>query len=421
MRLKGIGSVIVVAAIGAAVAGAPAAVVREYGERVYPALQAAVTPLSNRGSAPAVRSMLVVSSWSACGPPLSGAAGLAYAIGLADRCGCSGAALVVGAAACISGSSCCGATTTARPGVEAALASFHADRATPALVAEARGARGVAVQSSCMRDAHRAGFPAADDGARPAARLAARGRTAAGPHAAHRGVETEAAAGARRTCAPSASAACWRRGFSRRISIRTSRGPERPYVLAHEWAHLSGFAPEEDASFVGLLAALGADRRRRYSAWLFLASEAAMQLHAGDAAIVLADLDRGPAGRSPGDRPRGCSCACRGWIARAGCAYDRAIKSQGADEGVAGYGRVIDLVLGSACWRRRGWRRDARDGNRRRAARSGGRRRSRRGHAPRRPGRVSDRDGVRPRRQRARCGRRRACLRGEGPAGRRTP
>ncbi len=35
-------------------------------------------------------------------------------------------------------------------------------------------------------------------------------------------------------------------------------GPERPYVLAHEWAHLSGYAPEDDASFVGLLAALRA-------------------------------------------------------------------------------------------------------------------------------------------------------------------
>ena len=35
-------------------------------------------------------------------------------------------------------------------------------------------------------------------------------------------------------------------------------GPERPAVLAHEWAHLSGYAPESDASFVGLLAALRA-------------------------------------------------------------------------------------------------------------------------------------------------------------------
>jgi hypothetical protein len=36
------------------------------------------------------------------------------------------------------------------------------------------------------------------------------------------------------------------------------------------------------------------------------------------------------------------------WLDRASwVAYDRAIKSQGAEEGVAGYGRVIDLVLGS--------------------------------------------------------------------------
>ena len=35
-------------------------------------------------------------------------------------------------------------------------------------------------------------------------------------------------------------------------------GPERPAVLAHEWAHLSGYAPESDASFVGLLAAMRA-------------------------------------------------------------------------------------------------------------------------------------------------------------------
>ena len=42
-------------------------------------------------------------------------------------------------------------------------------------------------------------------------------------------------------------------------------GPERPAVLAHEWAHLSGYAPESDASFVGLLAVLRPGRRREYS------------------------------------------------------------------------------------------------------------------------------------------------------------
>ena len=48
-------------------------------------------------------------------------------------------------------------------------------------------------------------------------------------------------------------------------------GPERPVVLAHEWAHLSGYAPESDASYVGFLAACARTPRRGYSAWLDLA------------------------------------------------------------------------------------------------------------------------------------------------------
>jgi Protein of unknown function (DUF3810) len=123
-------------------------------------------------------------------------------------------------------------------------------------------------------------------------------------------------------------------------------GPERPYVLAHEWAHLSGYAPEEDASFVGLLAALGADVPAQYSAWLFLVSEATMRLHPVTRDVVLADLGPGPRAdlAAIAERLR----ARVPWLDRASwVAYDRAIKSQGADAGVAGYGRVIDLVLGS--------------------------------------------------------------------------
>jgi hypothetical protein len=123
-------------------------------------------------------------------------------------------------------------------------------------------------------------------------------------------------------------------------------GPERPYVLAHEWAHLSGYAPEEDASFVGLLTALGADVPSQYSAWLFLASEASHRLHPVTRDLVVAAFEEGP--RADLD-----AIAMRlrmrvPWLDRASwVAYDRAIKSQGAEEGVAGYGRVIDLVLGS--------------------------------------------------------------------------
>jgi hypothetical protein len=123
-------------------------------------------------------------------------------------------------------------------------------------------------------------------------------------------------------------------------------GPERPIVLAHEWAHLSGWAPEEDASFVGLLAALGADIPAQYSAWLFLATEAGSRLHPVTRDLVLKELGPGPRAdlAAIADRLN----ARVAWLDRASwVAYDRAIKSQGAVEGVAGYGRVIDLVLGS--------------------------------------------------------------------------
>ena len=43
---------------------------------------------------------------------------------------------------------------------------------------------------------------------------------------------------------------------------------ERPYVLAHEWAHLAGHAPESEASFVAFLACLQGPREMRYSGWL---------------------------------------------------------------------------------------------------------------------------------------------------------
>ena len=69
-------------------------------------------------------------------------------------------------------------------------------------------------------------------------------------------------------------------------------GPERPAVLAHEWAHLSGYAPESDASFVGLLAALRAGPAAEYSAWLDLVSEAVSQLQPVTQRLVLAETRR---------------------------------------------------------------------------------------------------------------------------------
>src|SRR5262249_44073573 len=45
-------------------------------------------------------------------------------------------------------------------------------------------------------------------------------------------------------------------------------GVERPFVIAHEWAHLAGYADESEANFVAYLACRRADASARYSAAL---------------------------------------------------------------------------------------------------------------------------------------------------------
>ena len=124
-------------------------------------------------------------------------------------------------------------------------------------------------------------------------------------------------------------------------------GPERPYVLAHEWAHLSGYAPEDDASFVGLLAALRAGPAAEYSAWLELAFSAAALLHPVTQRLVLQDLAEGPRQdqRAIYDRVMANRIETVDRIAWA--TYDQALRSQGVEEGVQSYSRVVELLLGT--------------------------------------------------------------------------
>ncbi len=123
-------------------------------------------------------------------------------------------------------------------------------------------------------------------------------------------------------------------------------GPERPSVLAHEWAHLSGFAPESDASFVGYLAALRAGPAAEYSVWLDLVSEAANQLQPITQRLVLQKLDAGPRADQAAIRER-LKALVQPVERAAWSTYDQMLKSQGVEEGVQSYSRVIQLLIGS--------------------------------------------------------------------------
>lgn len=343
MRLSGLGSIIVLAAIGAATAGAPAWALRLYGERLYPGLQAVITPMSNRIPVPLFDLVLVI---AVVAVPIALVRGLRrswrtrsfWPIGRTTAW-----ALVVASAFYVWFVIVWGYNYR-RPGVDTAIPRFVPHQATPALVRRL-AERAVTRTNGLYAAAHDQGFPAPD--AVPPPLL----------DSLHR---VERDLGRSRPTVATTPKRPWTAPYMRAVGVSGMlaplfletylnpdlTGPERPYVLAHEWAHLSGYAPEEDASFVGLVAALRADTASQYSAWLFLVSEAVGRLHPVTQPLVLEGLDGGPRRDLAAINER---LRLRvPWLDRASwVAYDRAIKSQGASEGVAGYGRVIDLLLGS--------------------------------------------------------------------------
>jgi hypothetical protein len=123
-------------------------------------------------------------------------------------------------------------------------------------------------------------------------------------------------------------------------------GPERMAVLGHEWAHLAGFAPESDASFVGLLAAMRAGPAGEYSAWLDLVSEATSQLQPVTQRLVLQGLGPGPREDQNAIRER-LKQLIQPVERAAWASYDQMLRSQGVEEGVQSYSRVIELLIGT--------------------------------------------------------------------------
>ena len=121
---------------------------------------------------------------------------------------------------------------------------------------------------------------------------------------------------------------------------------ERAFVVAHEWAHLAGYADESEANFVGWLTCLAGDEAARYSAWLFLTPHLFRNLPEEGRRATSALLEAGPrrdlqaiASRLDRSIP---------FVRRnARRVYDRFLKANRVEHGVASYDVVVELVLGA--------------------------------------------------------------------------
>jgi hypothetical protein len=122
---------------------------------------------------------------------------------------------------------------------------------------------------------------------------------------------------------------------------------ERPFVVAHEWSHLAGFADEGDANFVAWLTCLRGTPAHQYSGWLSLYSEIAGGLDRTTAAEVSAKLADGPRDDLRAIRERllqhiNPQVSAAGWRV-----YDQYLKANKVEAGAASYADIVRLILGT--------------------------------------------------------------------------
>ena len=116
-------------------------------------------------------------------------------------------------------------------------------------------------------------------------------------------------------------------------------------TVAHEWAHLAGYASENEASFVGWLVCLEAGGAARYSGWVFALLKAAGASPASGAKwleragpVVTSDI------RAMHARYLRSSPAVR---QAASATYDRFLRANRVEGGIRSYDEVLQLMLAS--------------------------------------------------------------------------
>ena len=122
---------------------------------------------------------------------------------------------------------------------------------------------------------------------------------------------------------------------------------ERGFTLAHEWAHLAGYADESEANFIAWLACIRGAPAAQYSGWLAAYPYLAATLPQAErqalarrlSAPVVSDL------AAIRDRLSRANPAVRR-VARS--AYDGYLRANRIEEGIANYGLVVRLMLGTS-------------------------------------------------------------------------
>jgi hypothetical protein len=115
---------------------------------------------------------------------------------------------------------------------------------------------------------------------------------------------------------------------------------ELPFVIAHEWAHLAGYADESEANFVAYLTCLRGDAGARYSAALMLIGYAPGSRPLGETLDVGPQIDL----YAIRQRYRQTSGVLR-FAARE--SYDRYLKANRVERGIESYDAVVQLILGT--------------------------------------------------------------------------
>jgi hypothetical protein len=120
---------------------------------------------------------------------------------------------------------------------------------------------------------------------------------------------------------------------------------ERPFVVAHEWAHLAGYSNEAEANFLGWLTCIKGSPPLQYSGWLAAYEHAVAAVPRADRATI-ASLDEGPRRDLQAMAARYAKASPLVRRAANGV-YDEYLKANRVSEGIASYDAVVRLMVGT--------------------------------------------------------------------------